>query len=94
MQTPLERAARALCVSGGFDPDEIMANDGPRWRYYAPNVRIVLMAIREPTNEIIEAGYLATDLCPAARCDTRAELAYSFSVPRWQAMLDTALKDE
>lgn len=29
-----EAVARALCEQGQFDPDEIMPNDGPRWRYY------------------------------------------------------------
>lgn len=40
----VEAAARAMCVEGGFDPDEIMANDGPRWRYYAPGAVAALNA--------------------------------------------------
>lgn len=33
-ETTREVVARAICRSGGFDPDEKMPNDGPRWRYY------------------------------------------------------------
>lgn len=40
----VERAARAICVEGGFDPNERMPNDGPRWKYYAPNARAALTA--------------------------------------------------
>ena len=40
----LEAAARAMCVAGGFDPDEMMSNDGPRWRYYVPSARAALAA--------------------------------------------------
>ena len=41
-----ERVARAICVdSGGFDPDERMPNDGPRWRYYEPAARAALAAM-------------------------------------------------
>jgi hypothetical protein len=28
--------ARAMCADGGFDPEEPMPDDGPRWRYYVP----------------------------------------------------------
>jgi hypothetical protein len=58
----LEKAARAACEDAGFDPDEIMANGGPRWRYYAPTVRAVLAAIRDEddiTDEMLEAGRVA-----------------------------------
>lgn len=37
-------AARAMCIEGGFDPDEIMANDGRRWRYYVPGAEAALSA--------------------------------------------------
>jgi uncharacterized coiled-coil protein SlyX len=43
----VERVARALCVAGhsGFNPDEIMPNDGPRWRYYEPSARAAIAAM-------------------------------------------------
>lgn len=40
----VERAARAMVREAGFDPDEIMVNDGPRWRYYARGARAALAA--------------------------------------------------
>jgi hypothetical protein len=45
-EATVERVARALCEQGGFDPDEIMANDGPRWRYYEPGARAAIAALR------------------------------------------------
>ena len=43
----VETVARALCVAGhsGFSPDEIMPNDGPRWRYYEPSARAAIAAM-------------------------------------------------
>lgn len=38
--------ARAMCVQGGYDPDERMANDGPRWKYYVPQTTAALAAVR------------------------------------------------
>lgn len=38
----VEIAARAMCIQGGFDPDERMPNDGPRWKYYAYGARAAL----------------------------------------------------
>jgi len=40
-----EELARVLCCLGGFDPDEIMANDGPRWKYYVPQARAAIAYI-------------------------------------------------
>ena len=46
MSADVERVARALCALGGFDPDEIMANDGPRWRYYADSADAAMRETR------------------------------------------------
>jgi hypothetical protein len=40
----VERAAKAMCAHHGYDPDEKMPNDGPRWRYYVPSARAALEA--------------------------------------------------
>ena len=40
-----EVVARALCIEGGFDPDERMPNDGPRWRYYEPGAKAAIDAL-------------------------------------------------
>lgn len=42
----VEAAARAMCVEGGFDPDEIVSNDGSRWRYYAPGAVAAIRSLR------------------------------------------------
>lgn len=41
----IEVMARAQCSEGGFDPDERMPNDGPRWGYYVPGVEVALAAL-------------------------------------------------
>ena len=43
--TPLEAVARAMCLDGGFDPNEIMTNDGPRWHYYTTLARAAIEAL-------------------------------------------------
>lgn len=40
-----EEIARAWCASGGFDPDEMMPNDGPRWKYYLEGADAILPII-------------------------------------------------
>jgi hypothetical protein len=40
----LEAACRMGCIQGGFDPNEVMANDGPRWRYYVPLATAMIRA--------------------------------------------------
>ena len=44
--------ARAMCVQGGFDPDECMANDGPRWTYYVPKATAALAAVKTMMGEV------------------------------------------
>ena len=65
-ETIIEAMARAMCVEGGFDPDERMPNDGPRWGYYVPGVTAALAAIEaagvrlvpvEATEEMVSAYY-------------------------------------
>jgi hypothetical protein len=48
----IERAARAMCLAHGYDPEELMANDGPRWKYYEPSARAAITAILP---EVVEA---------------------------------------
>lgn len=77
----IERVARAMCQQGGFDPDEQMPNDGPRWRYYVPGARTAIEAMREPTKPMYAAAYAA--FVPAS--DAQA---------CWQAMTDAALAEK
>lgn len=45
VEATVEAVARAMCVNGGFNPAELMANDSPRWRYYVPGARAALAAL-------------------------------------------------
>ena len=44
----IEQCCRAMCKTGGLDPDEMMPNDGPRWRYYEPQARAVIPVAQAP----------------------------------------------
>ncbi len=83
---PLERAARALAVYDGLDPDKtyLMNDESKRfiWQEYLPHARAVLMAIREPSLKILEAGY-------AVAADRADETDWQ---ELWQAMIDAALE--
>ena len=60
MTTPMTRddivelMARGTCTSGGLDPDFVMANDGPRWRYYVPLVEESLSALEAAGCQIVQ----------------------------------------
>ena len=54
----VEAVARAQCLAGGFDPDEIMPNDGPRWRYYVDGAQAAILALDaargDPVARVVE----------------------------------------
>lgn len=53
----IEEMARATCKTGGLDPDFMMANDGPRWKYYVPLVAVLIPIIeREKAAAIAGLG--------------------------------------
>jgi len=75
--TPIERAARALALR----------NDGrgARWDVWVGDVHTVLMAIREPSDEMVERG-------EGALCDAGVDnVETGDPVYCWQAMIDVAL---
>ena len=47
MSDLIEKVARAMCADAGFDPEQVMPNDGPRWRYYQPQARAAIAAVAE-----------------------------------------------
>lgn len=51
---PLERAARALCSLAG-NPENATMNGNPLWMDYLPEARAVIEAIREPSEEQLDA---------------------------------------
>ena len=72
----VEAAARAQCASqGGYDPDEKMANDGPRWHYYAPLARAALeAALAVEGTEAEPIGYVDRISNPTAISPTETPL--------------------
>lgn len=83
--SPIERAARALCLIDEVDPDSSLGGDGHNllWMEYANvNVKAVLQAIREPSDEMNAAGIDADD-----------HIEFNNHGRIWQAMIDAALKD-
>jgi len=42
----IEKVARAICLDGGFNPDERMPNDGPRWKYYETLAQAAIAALK------------------------------------------------
>lgn len=85
----IERVARAICVDGGFNPDEQMPNNGPRWRYYEPAARSAIQAMREPTEEMLDASWLLTGESEEMRSRTHNRYTRHYS-----AMIDEALKHD
>ena len=72
--TPLERAARALA---DMDTERDIG-----WRYYIPATRAVLLAVREPSEEMMQAS---SDNAPDREYTTEDLVIH------WQAMIDAAL---
>lgn len=88
--TPIERAARAICLTLGHDPDkddEVGLGDPGdlNWNMFEDQVRAVLEAIREPSEVMAKAG---TDALPAFEAPLRADASDC-----WQAMIDAALSE-
>lgn len=89
--TMIERVARALCQQGGFDPDEQMPNDGPRWCYYVPGARAAIEAMRGPTPAmLIDAGTMT------GYGNDSIDYRYSDEnhVEWWQTMITAALTEK
>lgn len=90
--TPIERAARELCLRGDVDPDSSLGGDGQNflWMEYAElKVKPVLLAMWEPS-EVMQiagtvggfSGYYGDSL------DNRIAAREV-----WQAMIDAAIAE-
>ena len=58
MSPIIEAAARALCRQAG-NPENITMSGKPLWQDYEPEARAVLMAIRDASDTMAEAGRAA-----------------------------------
>lgn len=108
MSEMVERVARAICVANKEDPDKeypyvspesgVLASYGvyqPQWVQILPLARAAINALREPTQEIIDAAE------PAMR-KVNHIVAHAGGVqwdndepplaPAWRAMIDACLK--
>jgi hypothetical protein len=103
MSEMIERVARALCTADGCSPDAILGivpSGGsvpsagiarPVWRSYIDKARAAIVAMREPTNDMLNAGafYFLSDREPGPTLEAERSLARS----TFRAMLEIVLKD-
>lgn len=86
--TPLEKAARAACVAAGHDPNVTFdvctgdPADSYSWGGYRNIARAVLLAVREPGEDVLVAVFEAADDLP--------EMGPSGV---WEAGIDAILND-
>lgn len=91
----IERCCRVMCADAGFNPDEVMPNDGPRWVYYKPLFISAIKAVREPTDGMIAAASDTEEVSlRASYPDSDASFIIGGEVIIWQAMIDAALGAE
>lgn len=87
--SPIERAAREMCINDMLDPDSSLGGDGQNllWVEYAETkIKPVLRSIREPSASMRERG--AEQLFAAAADDWGDDAAKI-----WRAMIDEALNE-
>lgn len=87
--TPLERGARALSTLDGH-ADNATLGGKPMWHDYVAHARVVLDAIREPSEGMANAAYrMQMDSANLGKGRLRAD-----GVGIWRAMIDTALCED
>ncbi len=85
MSEMIERAARAIAVGRGIDPDKELTYGGGKvaWKYFTDDASAVMESMRDPADDMIWAAIGASK-----ENKTWGEV----DVLRWQAMIDVALK--
>lgn len=89
IETPLERAARALCRAQGLPEDYTGQGTcgDPSWKFKVEQARAVIMAIREPSEAMLAATRKFAQASEAhAYTDMRAK-------SEWRAMIDATLAE-
>lgn len=89
--SPIERAARALCVADGDKPDRDFTSGNvtfPCWKSYQSRARAVLQALREPSPDMKMAGAKAI-----TAEHMKAMANYDAACDCWPAMIDAALSE-
>jgi hypothetical protein len=83
--TPIERAAKAL-ADNNWHPSAY-DGDPEAWRVWIGDVRLVLFALREPSEAVLDAGLLEI-----YGCIEQGEPGLTAHAG-WQAMIDAILAD-
>jgi len=102
--TRLEQLARAMCRACGDDPDAIgyvphslypvMDHAFPRWQSYTGAVERFISALREPTDDMIQAGDDAMDWDSSdVNCSYYVHYRDGDAAKSWRAMIDYVLKE-
>ena len=86
MSPIIEAAARALCHHAG-NPENATIDGLPLWKDYVPEVREVLIAIRDASDAMAEAGR-------ATAYDRVVDVGPKDAKAIYAAMLDAALWDD
>jgi len=86
----IERVARKRCEQEGCDPDATVVGEGAaagrtwlRWQAYASQARELIAVMREPTDEMCDAG----EMTSIGECD------HMFAGKVFTAMIDEALEE-
>lgn len=86
--TPLERAARALYRTDDFDPHQF--GEDRLWPDLVDYVRLVLHAIREPSEAMLDAGSEIVRSVRQAESDFAVQ---DDAKSAWRSMIDAALEE-
>jgi len=89
VKTALERIARALCSHDGL-PENTQFEGRPMWESFLPKARIALEVLREPTQEMSEAG---AEIIRNVGADESPEAHRSDASNTWRFMIDAALNE-
>ena len=82
----VEKAARAICMAEGIPPDDTGPEIGTRaWEAWVETARAAIAVMREPTPEMVEAGWEEIMGFGAMRSNVEWT---------WGAMIDAALTPE
>lgn len=82
--TPIEKVARAICISWA-EPDEL---DSSQWQMYVPEARAAIKAMREPSPEMLDA-FVARALQVSIAGDGEWT---EYAKAQWATMIDAALR--
>jgi hypothetical protein len=90
-----ERVARAICIAAGLDPDQqgywaAAQTLSPYWTTRIPEARASILAMREPTLEMLDAF-----VSRALQVQVSGEGGWTqYAIGQWQQMIDAAIREQ